>query len=682
MKLVMLAAAWYVAVAAAGFATWGALRRLGIGAGASWAVARLAGLVGVGFAGWMAGVAGLAQWWWVGLAVVPLLALVGWRWWRGVAPATFLDVELVGVAAFVLLAWLRVPVMAISGTEKPMDLAILATLMRPGGFPPTDPWLAGEALPYYYWGFVPWVAPAKVLGLAPDVLYNLLVPTLAAVTAQIAWALARSLGGSRRSAGLASFLVVFAGTPDGWRQLLAGVRFVDLDLWASSRQIPGTITEFPLFTFHLGDLHPHLLATPLVLLALFLARSWACTGVRAGVAVPLVAVAYGAAAAANPWCALPTGVAVLLLVVAREEGFVDPRRHGGWRLWGQVAAAGALGWALYAPFWLHFSPPSMGLGWVPRGTRWDHMLLFLGAVLLPPALVSWEVVRRWGSFAAARRQLAVVTWVAAMTGVAAVTGKPLLALGLGIVVAFLATAVRGSRRGGRPVWVLTSVAALLLVTMEVVYFKDPYGAEFFRMNTVFKASHQAFTLLAVAAPVLLGWLRRRRPARAVAGAALVIAAGLPHLGVLAWRSGPALPAEWSGLTWMAPGEREAARWLHRQSGDGVWLVEAVGDAYSDAARLSSASGVPAVLGWENHQLVWRGDQVRPETERRKRLVEAVYTSADEEAVRRAAGELGARFIAVGRKERQIYGSEGLEVVRRVGRPAFAQGEIEIIQLHD
>ena len=682
MQLVVLAAVWYVVVAAAGVATWGALRRMGIGAGASWAVARLAGWVGAGFLAWVAGVVGVAQWWWVALAVPPALALVGWRWWRGVAPATLIDVEVVGVAAFVLLAWLRVPVMEISGTEKPMDLAILATLMRPGGFPPADPWLAGEALPYYYWGFVPWIAPAKLLGLAPDVLYNLLVPTLAAVTAQAAWALARSLGGSRRSAVLASFLVVFAGTPDGWRQLLAGVRFVDLDLWASSRQIPGTITEFPLFTFHLGDLHPHLLATPLVLLALFFARSWVCTGVRAILAVPLLAVAYGAAAAANPWCALPIGVAILLLVVAREEGFLDPRRRESVPVWLQVAAAGALGWVFFAPFWLSFSPPATGFAWVPRGTRWDHMVLFLGAVLLPPVLVSWELVRRWGSFAAARRQLAAASWLAVMTAVAALTGKPLLGLGLGVTVALIATSMRGARRRGRPVWALTAVAALLLVTMEAVYFKDPYGAEYFRMNTVFKASHQAFTLLAVVASVLLGWLRRRRQARAVAAAVLVVAAGLPHLGVLAWRSGPAWPAEWSGLGWMAPGEKEAARWLYHHSTRGAALVEAVGDAYSDAARISSASGVPAALGWENHQLVWRGDQARPLLDRRKQLISAIYSSGDSAVVGATARELGSRFIVIGAKEKAAFAPEALQAVRQAGRVAFQAGDIEIVEVHD
>ncbi|MGQ5491141.1 DUF2298 domain-containing protein, partial [Thauera sp. ZXT1-4] len=78
--------------------------------------------------------------------------------------------------------------------------------LRPGTFPPADPWLAGFTLPYYYWGFVPWVLPARLLRLDPDVAYNILVPTLAAVAAQLGWGLARALGGGRRAAWLAATL--------------------------------------------------------------------------------------------------------------------------------------------------------------------------------------------------------------------------------------------------------------------------------------------------------------------------------------------------------------------------------------------------------------------------------------------------------------------------------------------
>jgi len=65
-------------------------------------------------------------------------------------------------------------------------------------------------------------------------------------------------------------------------------------------------------------------------------------------------------------------------------------------------------------------------------------------------------------------------------------------------------------------------AADRLAGMELFFVRDPYGAELYRMNTVFKATSVAFTFLAVTTPVLLGWLRRRRPGVAVAGAALVM----------------------------------------------------------------------------------------------------------------------------------------------------------------
>ncbi len=101
----------------------------------------------------------------------------------------------------------------------------------------------------------------------------------------------------------------------------------------------------------------------------------------------------------------------------------------------------------------------------------------------------------------------------------------------------------------RPALALTLVPLVLLLFMELVYFKDPYGTEFYRMNTVFKSVTMAFTLLAVTAPVLLGWLRRRRYWLASAGAVVVLAAGLPQLAALAGRAFEARPqvgAAWPG----------------------------------------------------------------------------------------------------------------------------------------
>ena len=666
--MISQAIAWYLVVAAGGVVMAGALRRLGVGAGAGWAVGRVVGWTVQGYVGWLVGWAGFSNWWWVGLAAFLPLLVWGWRGLKELKPRALLEPELVGLGAFVLLSVLRLPALAVTGTEKPMDLAILATLVRPGTIPPADPWLAGASLPYYYFGFVPWLLPAKLLGLAPDVVFNLLLPTLAAVCAQGAWAVARSLGGSRRTGVMAAFLVVFAGTFDGWRQLFSSVPLFGLDLWQSSRAIKGTITEFPLFTFQLGDLHPHLLCVPLALAAIFLGRALGALPRPWLPGLALGSLLYGAAAAANPWCAIPLGLAILLVVVGDEAGLVRPGGPG-LALWLRVALLGVAGWVLFTPFWMNFHPPTQGLGWVTTPTRTDELVLFLGGILLPPVLVVWELAWRWGGVELARRQFSRAAVLASVVLLAIMTGKVALALALGLGTVLGVTVLRGRARRARPVFALTLVPLGLLAFIEVVFLRDPYADEYYRMNTVFKASHLAFTLLAVVGPVLLGWLRRRRPALAVAAAALVLLAGLPQLAALAARALATPPAGWGGLGWMAPGEAAAASWLRAQP-PGTVIVEGVGLAYTDAARMSAASGVPAVLGWEQHEGVWRGGAIGDETGRRKREVERLYRCGDPAEVRRIARSLGATVVVLGSVERRLYPGEPLTAVLLAGNVAF------------
>lgn len=672
---------WYVVVAAAGASAYGALRRLGLGSGAAWATARVSGLVVQAWVAWLAGNLGLDRWWWLGLA--PLAGLVWWgrREWKGTPWKHLLEPELVGLGAFLLLAYLRLPLLAVTATEKPMDLAILNTLLRPGVFPPTDPWLAGWTLPYYYWGFMPWALPAKVAGLLPDVIFNLLVPTLALVSAQAAWALARGLGGSRRTGIMAAGLVVFTGTLDGWRQWLSGTALGGLDLWPSSRQITGTITEFPLFTFHLGDLHPHLLSVPLMLVAVFLGRALCAQRDRAPLPLlGLLVLVFGAAGAANPWCAVPTGLAILLAAISDDSEFVG-WRDGGWKVWARVVAVGVLGWIAYSPFWLRFHPPAEGFGLVTAGTQVDQFVLLMGATILPLFLVGWELSWRWGGLDVARRQLSRATWLAGIVALIVLSRRFVLGVAIGLGVVAVVTVLRGRMRRARPALAISLVGLVLLGFMELVYFKDPYGTEYYRMNTVFKSVTMAFTFLAVTAPVLLGWLRRRRYWLASAGAVVVLAAGLPQLATLTGRAFEARPDSWSGLAWMAAGEPEVVAWLRGQP-RGTVIVEAVGDAYSDAARMSASSGVPAVLGWDNHEGVWRGSVINEETGRRRKAIEELYRSGSPERVRQIARELGAHYVVVGAVEKRLYPPEGVVAARQAGRVVFERGECAVVQISE
>jgi len=668
------ALAWYVAVGVVGIGGCGVLRRLGVGAGGAGAAGRVVALTVAGYGGWLTGCLGVAHWWLVGAGVAVALVILGRRWLAQGLASALVEPEIVGALAFVGVALLRLDSLAIIGTEKPMDLAIWATLLRGGALPPADPWLAHHTLPYYYWGFVPWATPARLLRLAPDVAYNLLVPTLAAVTAQLAWALARALGGSRRAGWLAALLAVFAGTADGWRQLLAGRPLRGIDLWASSRGIVGAITEFPLFTFRLGDLHPHLLAVPLLLAALFLACAVAALPRRRRVTVPLAALLYGAAAAANPWCAVPVGFGVALVLLAAVPPLAAP-------VVGRLAlavAVGVGGYLAFLPAWLALRVPFMGVGIVTTPTRWDELALYLGAMLVPVLLVVWEVARRLGGWTAPGRQASRAAVLAVAALAAALSGRVALALALvsAWVLGFWVLRVRP--RPWRPAWALALVPLGLVGLVEVVYVKDPYVGELYRMNTVFKALHLAFTLLAVVGPVLLDWLSERRPYLAQVAVAVVVVAGAPHLLAAGLAAAQGRPTGWGGLGWMAAGEAEAAAWLRRVPRGSV-IVEAVGDAYSDAARLASASGVPTVLGWENHERVWRGGGIEAELQWRREAVANLYRSGNPESVGQIAAQLGATYVIVGSVERRLWG-ETVDAVRDAGEVVFAAGQCAVVRV--
>ncbi|MGD8440573.1 MAG: DUF2298 domain-containing protein, partial [Holophagae bacterium] len=162
-----------------------AVRLLGFGDDEGWALGRTLGLVLVAFPAWWAGVAGVARWQWVGAAVLIVGAALGaadlmrrrldWR--------ALLRAEVVFLIAVVAVIWLRQPRPEILGQEKLMDLGIFASLLRADGFPPPDMWLAGETLPYYYWGALIWTVPLTLSRVPLDIAYNLVVAAVAGLTA-------------------------------------------------------------------------------------------------------------------------------------------------------------------------------------------------------------------------------------------------------------------------------------------------------------------------------------------------------------------------------------------------------------------------------------------------------------------------------------------------------------------
>jgi uncharacterized membrane protein len=122
-----------------------------------------------------------------------------------------------------------------------------------------------------------------------------------------------------------------------------------------------------------------------------------------------------------------------------------------------------------------------------------------------------------------------------------------------------------------------------------------------------------------------------------------------------------------------PGDRDAAEWLRRNAPPDARLVEAVGGAYTDHGRVGGASGRPVVLGWTNHEGLWRGAAAAGEIEARRKDVETVYRSAESTEVLAAVGRLGARYVVVGPLERTEHGPTAFRARRPFRRVLASRG---------
>jgi YYY domain-containing protein len=619
----------------------------------------------------------------------------------------WLGSEVVFAVAFAAMALLVAYSPDVWGTEKPMDMAFVNAANASDSFPPHDPWMSGEDLNYYYLGHLAMAIVIKVVGTAPDVGYNLAFALLAALSATAVFTLAGTLwatakprligvrGGPVLVGATAVVVCIVIGNLAGAREWLeAADPPADYDWFAPSRVIPGTINEFPWFSFLLGDLHAHVLALPFTVVALAFALQVAIAGPRGdaalrGVAEALAAgLAVGVLYAINSW-SYP--VTAGMLVGAVVLWLADPRSTGrrayavSWLVLVLLASV-----VLVLPFWLDFNPAARGIALVeerqPFGALMGDLALLYGifAGLLLAAFAARVL--------ATRRPLRTFVWGAVGTifagsllALADLAGIALLAALLGVALAAALSPSLGAPE--RFLWLLVSGGVACVIAPELVYVRDAFdGGDLFRMNTVFKLGYQAWLLLALAAACALPWAAAHLPRRAwpawAALAAVLLLLGLvyPYAGTYARKDGFARSPSLDGLEWLrpsAPGDPAAIDWLRANTPGTAVVLEAVGDDYSafGHGRISTFTGRPTVLGWPGHELQWDH-----EPGRRAEDVRTLYTTNDLDEARRLIGEYGVDYVVFGPIERTTYGDAGLAKWDELGEKVFEREGTTIWQL--
>ena len=586
----------------------------------------------------------------------------------------------VPTAVFLLI---RAAVPEILGAEKFMDLAFFNSLARGPDMPPADPWMSGRTINYYYWGYLLVAAVAKAGGIDPLVAYNLAIATFAGFSFAAAACLGFRLSGGRTPAAVgAGFASVFAGNLtgafDGGSNLFGKASF---DYWHASRVIGSgdTINEFPFFTFFHADLHPHLLAFPFFLAAFAVADRWieagrAAPGERPGAAdllrragpFLLVALVAATATAANLWNAPAIGILLLFAGVARTtrgEALPAPGAAIAGGLTGAAVFAGAL--VLTQPYRASFELPYNGIARTKTVSGLFEFLGVWGILFAVAAAGLLALALRSGDAEDARRGRDLFFAVAGALSVGLALGLKSPSLAPLAFLALLAGRaawrfVREKDRPGLDAAFLCLLALAIIAGCEVVHFKDSYGDKLHRMNTIFKFYIQAWPLLGIGAAALASraWDRANEGRRTLAvvlavafGAALLYpaAATLSRLGQ---KSGPFSLDARKPLGRRNPGDLAAIEWLERNAPKGAVVLEATGDPYSEFARISSHTGIPTVLGWANHESLWRAHE--PEVMERFGQVRLFYTSGDPAVARGILRRFGVTHVVLGDLERRTY----------------------------
>jgi len=94
-----------------------------------------------------------------------------------------LTTEVLFLAAFAFLAFVRSANPELISTEKPMELAFINGILRSPTFPPQDPWLSGYAISYYYFGYVMTAMLARLSDIPGSMAHNLMTALIFALGA-------------------------------------------------------------------------------------------------------------------------------------------------------------------------------------------------------------------------------------------------------------------------------------------------------------------------------------------------------------------------------------------------------------------------------------------------------------------------------------------------------------------
>ncbi len=584
----------------------------------------------------------------------------------------FLVEEFIFLITLIIWSIVRSYQPAIHDLEKFMDFGFLNSFLRSNYFPPRDMWLTPLSINYYYFGHLFTAVLTKLSNIPSFITFNLMMATLFAFTFSVSFSLGANLINQVKKLSIkktfliglfTAFLVTFAGNLQTIYSFFKGyngespVPFWNLSLslpafpnsyWYpnATRFIYHTIHEFPSYSFVVADLHGHVLDIPIViaLLAIF---SHILISKKIGkldiIFLPLLlSVSY----MTNAWDGLIylglAGIFVFALMLFKKTGNNLDKNFisAGFNFLKYFLPISILFFIFSFVFNRSFSPFASGIGFNCS----PDFLINMGKI---------------GPFIFEKDQC---------------LHSPLWQLGilygffLFIFFSFLIFLRKKTVLVSDYIVLILSFFSLILITIpEFFYLKDIYTG-YFRANTMFKLSYQAFIMLSFSSAYILirvvSDLKLFKDKLAkfavsvfiiVSGVLIFLVSIYPYFSIPSGYGNFNKSQGLDGTAYLKeikPGDYDSINWLNKNILGQPVILEAQGDSYTDYARISANTGLPTVLGWTVHEWLWRGSYDIPSA--RFGDIKTLYETSDIRLAKGIIEKYNIKLIYVGVLEEEKY----------------------------
>lgn len=548
--------------------------------------------------------------------------------------------EAIFLLLFSVFVWIKGHQPEIYQIERFMDYGFIKSLTQSQFLPVEDIWRAGQPLNYYYFGhFLAYVL--ITLTKLPTVAGFFLVQCwLFAFAGILGFVVGSSLVKNwhfstkwAAFAGLLSlFAVVFAGDWQSFNWYANKILFEVFhygsipNFWYPdpTRIIPGTISEIPIYSFIVADLHAHVWGFLLgAALICTLTSFWFQKDQFLKTSL-VIAFLLGLSIMTNTWDFLTLGSIVFLVVIFKLKDLTLTSLIGYLFICFVPAVLFALPWLFF------FKSPLGGIGVV---TKWS-----------PP--VAWFLF--WG---------------------------PTVFLIFLYFLSKLRHKLNFDQEG--LIAILFALSVVWLVFLEVFYAKDILSSgEWFRANTYFKVSLQILLWVGLmTGPTIFIIVSKTRDVSKLIISAILSFWILTRVvyPIKAVNQANIEGRKYTGLSsgldfWNShfPEDFQAFKFLETKQ-KGV-VLEADGDSYQDTSFFSTFLGWPTITGWAVHEWTWHG--VYDEVGKRAGEVREVYTGKDLQKTKDILKNYNVKYIIIGSAEKRKYPNMNFAKLKSLGKVIY------------